>query len=284
MSCISIPGSQWCRNDRGNVVECGDPTCGGAPVGAVPVSFTDALTQVVGGPGVGFSPGQCPITANGRCTNNPGSTNAADYFDCASIRECDPYTGMQHYEYAISGDQAMRNTNTWYMNANGTWQWLGANGAPTTPPSWATPPNLVSDTIFNPTVSQQLSTVGVIAGMQYNGMAGWRPALNSQPAERQPTIPAFTTPDNMAAFDAVTDNVGTASGTGPSQGGSNTTRNMVDPYQQRATVSRSGGDGMQGPYYSMPYPNAAPAGGMDKTTQMMMFGFGALIIVVLLLK
>jgi hypothetical protein len=67
---------------------------------------------------IGTQPGQCPMQSDGSCVLN-GQT-----VSCTLIRECDPYTGAVHFEYAMP--QGSPNADVWQLNANGSWSWNDA--------------------------------------------------------------------------------------------------------------------------------------------------------------
>lgn len=72
---------------------------------------------------IGFQPGQCPAldTSYQTCLLN-GSE-----MPCSFIRECDPYTGAVHFEYALP--YGSQNVNIWDIAGNQAY-WLGPNPMP----------------------------------------------------------------------------------------------------------------------------------------------------------
>lgn len=83
----------------------------------------------------------------------------------------------------------------------------------------------------------------------YSPSAGFRPPIDSFPAELSPTIPAFTSPSNVAkvapggspnAAAGGTTNPGTAAGAGSSQGGTATQQNTLTPSASQAAAVAGG--------------------------------------------
>lgn len=72
---------------------------------------------------IGFGPGQCPMVdeSTKMCRWGNGLIN------CNLIRECDPYTGNVHFEYALPF--GTDNANIWVV-AGPTATWSGPNDAP----------------------------------------------------------------------------------------------------------------------------------------------------------
>ena len=153
---------------------------------ALPANFTDQLTQKVQGPDIGSAPGQCPMLPDGSCSYGGGSVS------CQEFRECDPYTAENHVEYTLPGGAAV-NANVWSVDSSGNLVWLGANGQPQTPPSYASPPYLdkgVFTSQYNPTTQAKLSSAGVV-GADYNPSSGWTPSAGLAPVETSPSGTAF---------------------------------------------------------------------------------------------
>lgn len=73
---------------------------------------------------IGFGPGQCPMVdeATKMCRWHDGGL-----INCNLIRECDPYTGNVHFEYALPFETG--NANIWVV-AGPTATWSGPNTAP----------------------------------------------------------------------------------------------------------------------------------------------------------
>lgn len=167
-----------CYDTQGNFTPC--PT-GGAP----PAGFTDQLQSSIQGPGIGSAPGQCPMQPDGGCLYN------GEPVSCVLIRECDPYTGAQHVQYALPGG-VTPNANIATVNPDGSVTMTDAKGNPTNNPGYA-PPYLdkgVFTSQFNPTQQAKLSSITNI-GMQYDPSAGWVLPANSAPVETSPSNTAF---------------------------------------------------------------------------------------------
>lgn len=127
----------------------------------------------LGGPGIGTSPGQCPLTPQGDCTYG------GDTVSCTLIRECDNYFGTNHFEYANPGGPS-KNVNIWQVDpATGKQQWIGQSGNPERPPNGATAPVVGGDGSYAQYNVEQVGRIskliGVPAGtpLQYNPMAGY---------------------------------------------------------------------------------------------------------------
>jgi hypothetical protein len=177
---------------------------------ASPISFSDDLVTAVGGPGIGMSPGQCPMITSGpqagscAVVGTSASVNSVGgATSCALYRECDAYTGAQHVEYTLPSG-VVGNANVWSVGSGGKLVWLGPDGKPTTPPNWATPPTLGVGNSFvsstNPAAVQKLQSLQ-LSGYNYNPSSGWTPAANS--------VPTATAPSGGSAFvkpNAVTPN------------------------------------------------------------------------------
>lgn len=73
---------------------------------------------------IGFGPGECPMVdeATKMCRWHDGGL-----INCNLIRECDPYTGNVHFEYALPFETG--NANIWVV-AGPTATWSGPNPAP----------------------------------------------------------------------------------------------------------------------------------------------------------
>lgn len=84
--------------------------------------------------------------------------------------------------------------------------------------------------------------------VSYSPNTGWRPAIDSLPPATSPTIPAFTSPSNVAATGPGSPTAtsggstvaGTGSGSGGSQGGTNTGQTNLNPTQAAANILAGG--------------------------------------------
>lgn len=78
---------------------------------------------------IGFQPGQCPAL------DSSVTMCKLPYLDtpvqCNLIRECDPYTGALHFQFALPYDSP--NSNIWTVSGNQAF-WLGPNPMPTEQP------------------------------------------------------------------------------------------------------------------------------------------------------
>lgn len=127
----------------------------------------------LGGPGVGAGLGQCPITQDGDC-NYGGNT-----ISCTLIRECDNYTGANHFEYQVGGGLS-NNVNIWQVDpATGKQQWIGQSGKVERPPSGAVPPVVGGDGSYTQYNAEQVGRITKVIGtpagtpLQYNPWAGY---------------------------------------------------------------------------------------------------------------
>lgn len=86
---------------------------------------------------IGFQPGQCPAldASYQKCLLNGNEV------PCSYIRECDPYTGAVHFEYALP--YGTSNVNIWDIAGNQAF-WMGPNPMPETQPVF---PEYVSEAV-----------------------------------------------------------------------------------------------------------------------------------------
>jgi hypothetical protein len=130
---------------------------------------------------IGFQPGQCPALDSSfqTCLLN------GNQVPCSFIRECDPYTGAVHFEYALP--YGSQNVNIWDIAGNQAY-WLGPNPKPDTQPVF--PDYVTQATTFGNTQLLTASSVPVVTHSQV-----------TQPAPTSGT--QTTTPTNTATTPAI---------------------------------------------------------------------------------
>lgn len=138
---------------------------------------------------IGFGPGQCPMVdeATKMCRWHDGGL-----INCNLIRECDPYTGNVHFEYALPFETG--NANIWVV-AGPTATWSGPNVAP--PVEQLVLPEYVKDawTFGNPLTSDPTKVHVPIAYQSSPAASTPPPSGNRQDASgsRSQTAPQTAT-------------------------------------------------------------------------------------------